>query len=406
MLQKEILLGVCGGIAAYKVPELVRLLRAKGLAVTVAMTKNAETFVTPTTLHTVSERRVLTAHWDREGDPLDHINAARRPALALIAPATANFIAKLATGIADDFLSTLAVALSCPLYVAPSMNPTMYQHASVQANLETLRRRGVHVIEPETGDTACGEEGKGRLPAPETLAAVVEKALGLTLDYAGKTVIVTAGRTEEPIDAVRYISNRSSGKMGIALAEAARDRGARVILIHGAVSHPLPEGVERVEARTAQAMCEAVERLFPSGDLLVMAAAVADFRPVTAQETKLKKEEGAPSLALEKTPDILERAGRMKHAQVLVGFAAETENVSAHARKKLMQKKLDMICANDVSRADIGFDSDFNEITFLFRDGTAKTSPRLPKEALAHLVLDEAASLIRGGRTRAAAGND
>ncbi|MEE8483437.1 MAG: bifunctional phosphopantothenoylcysteine decarboxylase/phosphopantothenate--cysteine ligase CoaBC [Nitrospinota bacterium] len=407
---REILLGVCGGIAAYKIPDLVRLLRKKGLAVRVAMTKSAELFVTPTTLHTVSGNRVFTAHWDSEGDPLDHINAARGPELALIAPATANFLGKMAGGIADDFLSTLVLALKCPVYVAPSMNPAMYQNPAVQENIGILKGRGIGIIEPETGDTACGEEGQGRLPEPETLAEFVEKELGLNLDLAGKKILVTAGRTEEPIDTVRFISNRSSGKMGIAIAEAARERGADVTLIHGAVSRPLPENTKNIEAKSAREMHEAVEKEFSECDVLIMAAAVADFRPARLIDAKIKKDEGLPAISLTPTPDILENLGRIKKGRILVGFAAETRNIIANARQKLLKKNLDMICVNDVSRSDIGFDSDYNEVTFIRRTGAgqaddAKPSGRLPKTILAHRILDETAKLLQAESRRVSGGD-
>ncbi len=407
---RKILLGVCGGIAAYKIPDLVRLLSKKGLEVRVAMTKSAELFVTPTTLHTVSGNRVFTADWDSEGDPLDHINAARGPELALIAPATANFLGKMAGGIADDFLSTLVLALKCPVYVAPSMNPAMYQNLAVQENIAILKERGIRIIEPETGDTACGEEGQGRLPEPETLAEIVEKELGLNLDLAGKKIIVTAGRTEEPLDAVRFISNRSSGKMGIAIAEAARERGAEVTLIHGAVSRPLPENTKNIEAKSAREMREAVEKEFLKCDILIMAAAVADFRPVRVTAAKIKKEGGVPSITMEKTPDILENLGRIKKGRILVGFAAETQNIIANARQKLLKKNLDMICVNDVSRNDIGFESDYNEVTFIRRADTgqtddAKPSGRLPKSMLAHRILDETAKLLQTENKRVSGGD-
>lgn len=382
------MLGITGGIAAYKTPELVRMLRRRNINVRVAMTKNAERFVTRTTLATVSENRVMTWDWDDATDPLEHITVTRGLDMALVAPATANFIAKMASGVADDLLSTMMLAVECPVFVAPSMNPRMFANPSVQENLGTLAERGIQVIQPDTGDTACGEPGEGRLPEPEHLTAIVEEVLGLHPDFEGKRIVITAGRTEEPIDAVRFISNRSSGKMGIAIAVAARDRGAKVTLIHGPVSEELPEMTKNVAVRRTEEMHDQVIKHFNDCDILIMTAAVADFRPATIFDSKIKRK-GDMTIVFSPTPDILESLGRIKKEQLLVGFAAETENHIKNAREKMFRKNLDLICVNDVSRSDIGFESSHNEISFISRNQEIRNSPRLPKGILAHRILDE-----------------
>lgn len=395
------LLGVTGGIAAYKTPDLVRLLIKKGFDVRVAMTKNAEQFVTPVSLRSVSGHRVLTADWDTQEDPFDHLNVGAGLSAALIAPATANFLGKLAHGVADDLLLTTVLALECPLYVAPAMNPRMYANPAVQENIKTLTARGITVIPPSAGAMACGDEGEGRLPALETLVALMEKAAGLNADLSGKKIIVTAGPTEEPIDAVRFISNRSSGRMGVAIAEAARERGAEVTLIHGPLAVPVPDNMTDVPVRTAKEMLDALTERFAACDMLVMAAAVSDFRPARVSDAKVKKNGAELSIALEPNPDILERLGRMKGGRVIIGFAAETENLLANAREKLMKKNLDLICANDVSRSDIGFDSAYNEVHIIGRAGEPVLLGRMEKRALAHRILDEAVKLLPPSRAAA-----
>jgi phosphopantothenoylcysteine decarboxylase/phosphopantothenate--cysteine ligase len=386
---KNVLLGVTGGIAAYKMPDLVRLLRKRNINVHVAMTEMAERFVTPMTLATVSDNTVLTSRWMERDNTLEHLDISRKTDLALIAPATANFIGKLAAGIADDVLLTIALALECPVFVAPSMNPRMYSNMAVQENLNILAQRGIHIIRPDVGDTACGEHGEGRLPQLERLAAVLEQALGLQNDLAGKKLVVTAGRTEEPLDSVRFISNRSSGKMGIALAAAARDRGAEVTLVHGVVSEPLPEMIETLSVRTAAEMNEETMRRFQECDIMIMAAAVADFKPARLHDSKIKKTGGGLTIPLVPTQDIMESMGKLKSRQILVGFAAETENHTANAREKLLRKNADLICVNDVSRDDIGFDSPYNQVTFVTRADEIRHTDRLTKKEIAQKVLDE-----------------
>lgn len=399
---KEILLGITGGIAAYKMPDLVRILRRKNIRVRVAMTRMAERFVTPMTLATVSDNKVFTYEWEENKDTLEHLDFSREVDLALIAPASANFIGKLAAGIADDVLLTMILALECPVYIAPSMNPRMYANLAVQANLKTAAERGIHIIHPDTGDTACGEHGEGRLPELERLTAVVEHALGITSDLAGKKVVITAGRTEEAIDTVRFISNRSSGKMGIALAENARDRGATVTLIHGAVSEPLPEMIETVAVRSAGDMHLAAMRLFLDCDIMIMAAAVSDFKPAIVYDSKIKKTGRDITMPFVQTQDILESLGRVKTDQILVGFAAETENFLANAREKLMKKNSDLICVNDVSRDDIGFESDYNEVAFVTRANEIRKTDRLRKSEIAKKIIDEVVQIANAQRDRAA----
>ena len=396
---KQIFLGVTGGIAAYKMPDFVRLLKKEGVDVHVAMTKSAEQFVTPAVLLAVSGNRVLTADWSHQDDPYDHLNITKDTDAALIAPATANFIAKMAHGIADDLLSTAVLALDCPVYVAPSMNPRMLQNPAVMENLRILESRGVHIIPPESGAMACGDEGKGRLPSLELLRDILLATGTRTRDFSGKRVIVTAGPTEEPIDPVRCLTNHYSGKMGAAIARAAAVRGAQVTLIHGPVAIPLPLGVETVAVRTARDMLDALESRFESCDMLVMAAAVSDYRVAVPAPRKIKKADAPPSLALVKNPDLLEIFGKKKGDRVLVGFAAETEDLTRNAREKMRLKNLDLICANDVSRPDIGFGGEYNELVIIPRGQEPLHTGRLTKEALADIVLDEAlkAAAASGG---------
>jgi len=402
---KNILLGVTGGIAAYRAPELVRLLRKSGIGVRAAMTKNAELFVTPMTLETVSERKVWQAGWKGQENPLIHLTESHDYDLALIAPATANFIGKLAGGIADDLLSTLSLALTCPVYVAPAMNPRMYSNRAVADNLDILKKRGFIVIPPAEGETACGEVGEGRLPPLSKLVEIIRHGLGLKSDMQGVKIVVTAGRTEEPLDPVRYLSNRSSGKMGLAIASAARDRGADVTLIHGVISEKTPENIKNIPVRTAREMYSAVSGAFPGCDALVMTAAVADYRPAEIARNKIKKAGGRKTIELTENPDILASMGKKKAKQIVIGFAAETENAVNNGRKKLLEKNADLICVNDVSRLDIGFDNDFNELTFVTKNG-ARHSGKLAKRTLAEEVLDIFVELTGEERRTAAGGNE
>jgi phosphopantothenoylcysteine decarboxylase/phosphopantothenate--cysteine ligase len=392
----RIALGVSGGIAAYKAAELVRLLQDKGLDVQVVMTRNAREFITPLTFAALSGHKVITEMFgETQGSSnvesaIEHIAVAQSIDTFVVAPATANVLAKMAHGIADDFLTTLCLATQAPLIVAPAMNVNMWEHAATRENLETLRRRGVRVVNPDEGYLACGMTGAGRLASPERIAQAVFETLGLREDLTGEVVLVTAGPTQEPLDAVRYISNRSSGKMGYALAEAARRRGARVLLVSGPTHLEPPTTHTCEKVRTAAEMADAVLRHADSATVIVMAAAVADFRPTTAHTGKIKKEDGPPAVKLEPTTDILaDISRRRRKGQVIVGFAAETENLVRNAAAKLRAKRLDLLVANDVSQTGAGFDVDTNIVTLLFPDGRKTALEKMSKSDVANRVLDE-----------------
>src|SRR4051794_28803317 len=383
----NIVLGVSGGIAAYKAPELVRRLRDAGGDVRVILTPNAARFVSPLALAAVSEHGVIVEQWgDPERGGVDHIELARWADLLLIAPATANILAKLAVGIADDALTTYAVAHRGAVMVAPAMNTFMLAHATVQANVATLRARGVEIIEPDSGLLACGEEGAGRLPDVPVIVERV-RAHFATRDLEGKSILVTAGPTREPIDPVRYISNRSSGKMGYAIAEAARRRGAKVTLVSGPTALAEP-AVHVVRVTTAAEMRDAV--LAAPHDIVIKAAAVADFAPVDVASQKIKKQPNVNELtiSLRKTPDILAELGSLTPRPFIVAFAAETSAVEENAREKLVRKGADLIVANDVADTSIGFDSDENEVLVIAKDGTTTRLARAAKSTIANRILD------------------
>jgi phosphopantothenoylcysteine decarboxylase / phosphopantothenate---cysteine ligase len=385
----RVVLGVSGGIAAYKAPELVRRLRDAGADVRVILTPNAARFVSPLSLAAVSDHGVIIDQW---GDPqhggVDHIELARWADVLLIAPATANVLAKLTVGIADDALTTYALAHRGVILVAPAMNTFMLQHATVQANVETLRARGVEIIGPDSGMLACGDDGPGRMPDVPVLVDRVSAHFAAR-DLEGQPVLVTAGPTREAIDPVRYISNRSSGRMGYALAEAARRRGANVTLISGPVSIPAPAGVTVQRVTTAAEMHDAVMSALPSNRIVIMAAAVADFTPAEVADKKIKKtSDGALTITLKKNPDIVAEIAQAKPRPFIVAFAAETDAVEKHAREKLEKKNVDLIVANDVSDASIGFDSDQNEVTVIARDGVTTNIARAAKIVVANRILD------------------
>lgn len=371
----KIALGVTGGIAAYKAAEIVRLLQDRGVGVQVVMTEAAQEFIRPLTFAALSGEKVITGMF-AAGDEhpnldsaVEHIGVAQSIDALLVAPATADTIAKFAHGIANDFLSTLYLATKAPVILAPAMNVNMWEHAATRANLEVLRQRGVHVVEPGSGYLACGMIGAGRLADPEHIVAATLERLGVSQDLAGETVLVTAGPTHEPIDPVRYLGNRSSGKMGYALAEAALRRGARVILVSGPTALTPPSAAETIFVETAQEMRTAVLDRWEHAGIIVMAAAVADYHVKNAAGEKIKRN-GPIELQLEPNPDILADLGSLRHASgkvspVLVGFAAETENLLENARAKLTKKRVDIIVLNDVSRADIGFNSDRNAVTIV-----------------------------------------
>jgi len=385
----NIVLGVTGGIAAYKTPELVRRLRDAGADVRVIVTPNATRFVAPLALATVSNHGVITDQWgDSEKGGVDHIELARWAELLLIAPATANIIAKLAVGIADDALSTYAVAHRQQIAVAPAMNWAMLQHPTVVQNLETLRRRGVEIIDPESGPLAEGEEGLGRLA---DIPVIVERVQQLfrPKDLQGRSILVTAGPTREPIDPVRYLSNRSSGKMGFAMAEAAQKRGASVMLVSGPTSVIPPAGVSVTRVTTASQMHDAVMQNLRGQQIVIKAAAVADFTPAATAAQKIKKEQGNElTITFKKNPDIIDSIAAAVPRPFIVAFAAETESIEENAREKLLRKKADLIVANDVGDASIGFDSDENEVLVISRDGRTMKIAKAPKLVIANRILD------------------
>jgi phosphopantothenoylcysteine decarboxylase/phosphopantothenate--cysteine ligase len=389
---------VTGGIAAYKAAELVRALERQALEVHVVMTEAACKFVQPLTFAALTGHKVITGLWEETGNTYDaaieHISEAQWADAVVVAPATANILAKFAHGIADDFISTLYLATQAPVLVAPAMNTNMWEHPATQANLDILRQRGVRIIEPGTGELACGTVGVGRMAEPEAIAEAVLNALGSHHDLAGEVVLVTAGGTREALDPVRYLGNRSSGKMGYALAEAAESRGAKVILISGPSALHAPVHCELMRITTAEEMRQAVLERMAEATLVIKAAAVADYRAVTVSGQKLKRR-GPLTLELEPTEDILaEVVRRRRPGQLIVGFAAETENRMENGRAKLLAKGADAIVVNDVSGKDIGFDADNNAATFLTLS-TAIELPKMSKRSLADRILDEILALRR-----------
>ena len=388
MEKPNIVLGVTGGIAGYKALELVRLLVQDSCSVRVVMTREATEFVTPLSFQTLSGSPVATDLFSlTQESEIGHINLADTADLLVIAPATANIVAKLAAGIADDLLTTVVLATQAPLLVVPSMNVHMLAHPMVQANLAKLRAAGTHVMEAAAGYLACGYEGKGRLPEP---AAIVEqiRALLRPRDLAAEKIIVTAGPSREPLDPVRFISNRSSGKMGYALARAAARRGAQVVLVSGPTALAPPEGVRTVPVVTAEEMREAVLAEFDSATAVFMAAAVADYRPRSTSNSKMKRAGDAIRLDFIPNPDIVAELGDRKRHQIVVGFAAETESLVENARAKLQRKNLDLLVANDITAEGSGFDVDTNAVTLLDRDGTATPLPVMSKDTVADRIYD------------------
>ena len=387
----KVALGVTGGIAAYKAAELVRLLQDRGIRVQVVMTRAAQEFVRPLTFAALSGEKVITdlfgagAEEPNIDSAVEHIAVAQAIDALVVAPATADVIAKFAHGEANDFLTTLFLATTAPVVIAPAMNVNMWDNAATQANVQTLKARGVNVVEPDSGYLACGMVGAGRLAANETIVFAVLKALKAEQDLTGETVLITAGPTREPIDPVRYIGNRSSGKMGYALAEAALRRGAKVILISGPTALKPPASAKVIQVQTAQQMREAVMAHFDRATIVIKAAAVADFT-VRAADEKIKRK-GPMTLELEPTTDILAEVGAKKGSRIVIGFAAETNDVLANARKKLESKSLDAIVLNDVSQPGIGFDSERNAVTILTH-ASAETVPETSKWEVAHRVLD------------------
>jgi len=386
--KKNIILGVSGGIAAYKSVELLRLLVKQEASVRVMMTKNAQWFVGPLTFEALSGQPVCTDLFEKNDDAsIRHIQWAEVADAVVIAPATANIIGKLSGGIADDALSTFLLAVTCPVIVCPSMNTHMFQSPAVQRNLETLRTDGHFIIAPETGTLACGTTGPGRLPEPEDIVDRIAYYLS-TKDLKDKKILVTAGPTREPVDPVRFISNPSSGKMGFAVARAAEYRGGEVTLITGPTHLPDPNNVKVIRVQTAREMARAVFDNMAHSDIIIKTAAVSDYRPKDPAVQKIKKEKGERVLYLERTQDILKEIGRRKKDQILVGFAAETENLEQHAETKRVEKNLDIIVGNIVGEPSSGFGADTNKVTLFYKDGTQEPLPVMEKGAVAHILLD------------------
>ena len=388
----KIILGVGGGIAAYKSAEIARLLMQEGHAVQAVMTSAAQEFIRPLTFAALTGRKTLTDLFAMES-AIEHIAVAQENELMAIAPATADLIAKLAHGLADDFLTTLYLAFTGAVVVAPSMNSNMWLHPATQGNLETLRQRGHRIVEPDSGYLACGMTGPGRLADPAAIVEAIRSESRRRHDLDGETVLITAGPTQEPLDPVRYISNRSSGKMGYAMAEAATARGARVILISGPVHLAPPRGLEVVPVRTAVEMRDKVFENLASASIVVKAAAVADFHLSKVPEQKVKKTAARISLELDPTPDILAELGRKKGDRLLIGFAAETQNLHQEARRKLESKNCDMVVGNLVGGSETGFESDENQVVLALATGELISLPRAPKREIADRIFDEVLKL-------------
>src|SRR5216683_2454709 len=395
----KIALGVSGGVAAYKAAEILRLLQDRGIRVQVVMTHAAQEFVRPLTFAALSGEKVITdmfgsgsgADTANVDSAIEHIEVAQSIDALVVVPATADVLARFAQGIANDFLSTLYLATTAPVVVAPAMNVNMWNHEATQANLEILRKRGVRIVEPGEGYLACGMTGSGRLAENETIVAAVMEALGASQDLAGETVLVTAGPTREKIDPVRYLTNRSSGRMGYAIAEAALRRGARVLLVSGPTALKPPSAAEVTWVESASQMLEAVLRLLPEASIVIKAAAVSDYTVINPPDQKLKRK-GAMTLELEATADILKEITLRKTNQIVIGFAAETENVLENARQKLAAKHLDAIVVNDVSREGVGFDSERNAVTIITHHEVLEV-PETTKWEVAQRVLDQIAEL-------------
>ncbi|MBM7855737.1 phosphopantothenoylcysteine decarboxylase/phosphopantothenate--cysteine ligase [Desulfohalotomaculum tongense] len=385
---KKITVGIAGGIAAYKAAELVSGLVKNGADVRVVMTASAREFIQPLTFSALSGNTVYTDMFDsshRYG--VTHIELAQNADLLVVAPATANIIAKAANGIADDLLSTIILAANIPVMICPAMNTVMYNNPVVQQNIEKLCQLGCRIVGPNSGILACGAKGPGRMSEPREILQAIKRFFAP--DLAGVNILVSAGPTREPLDPVRYLTNRSSGKMGYNLARAAAERGGNVVLVSGPVNLPPPAGVELIKVETAEQMRRAMLDNFSAADIVLKAAAVADYRPKHAAGEKIKKNDDAVALQLVKNPDILAELGQLKKHQILVGFAAETGNIQEYARKKLEQKNLDMIVANNVSEEGAGFDVDTNIVTIIYRNGDMKKLPRMSKYAVAQSILDE-----------------
>jgi phosphopantothenoylcysteine decarboxylase/phosphopantothenate--cysteine ligase len=394
-LNKRVALAISGGIAAYKAAEILRGLQRVGCTVRVAMTRRACEFIQPLTFRALSGSHVIVDDYAPDNpDPIAHITFSQTVDLFLVAPATANLIAKFANGIADDFVTSTYLASTAPVLIAPAMNTAMWQHPATQRNLEKLKADGVHVVDPDEGEMACGAFGPGRLSEPEIVVAAALEILRTNeadQDLAGEHLLITVGATREAIDPVRFLSNNSSGRMGFAIAEAARMRGARVTVIAGYTSAGLPPDIQLARVTSAEEMQQAVLHQLPEASVFIGTAAVADYRPVRRSEQKIKKSDSSLSLQLERTPDILQEVSAARRDDLLViGFAAESENILDNAREKMRAKNLDAIVANDITRQDVGFDTTTNEVTIISRDRKAPIHvPLMPKLNVANIILDE-----------------
>ena len=394
----RILLGVGGGIAAYKAAELARALMERGAAVETIMTAGAREFIQPLTFAALTGNKVVTGLFassatasseETLSSAIEHIRIARDNDLLVVAPCTADLLAKFANGLADDFLSTTYLAFTGKVVLAPAMNTAMWNHPATQRNLATLRERGHVIVDPDAGHLACGEVGPGRLADPQKIADIVIRTLQVRRDLEGETVLITAGPTQEPLDPVRYISNRSSGKMGYSLAEAAKARGARVILVSGPVHLSPPAGVDVVRVQTALEMRDAVLAHLPASTIIIKSAAVADYHVANIPQQKVKKTAAKVSIDLDPTPDILAECGRRKEDRILIGFAAETQNIVEEAKRKMTTKNCDMVVGNLVSQEGIGFESDSNEVTLVMRSGDIVKIQKAPKREIADRIFDQ-----------------
>jgi len=392
---EKIALGVSSSIAIYKACEIIRRFQEKKFQVQVIMTKNSTHFISPLLFSALSGRKTLVDPFEEESSAsIEHVSLAKEISLLLVAPATANIIGKFASGVADDFLSTFFLVVRCPVLIAPAMNEAMYLHRQTQASIQRLKALGVRFVEPEKGQLACQEEGWGRLAASEKIIEEGLKLIKKSKSLKGKTILITAGPTHEPLDPVRFISNRSSGKMGYELAEEALSRGAEVILISGPTQLMPPSKAELKQVKTAGDMAKEVQKSFPRADVVIMAAAVSDFRFAEISSQKIKKGELAKRVELIQTPDILRNLGQKKKGKVLVGFAAETQNVVDNALRKMKEKKLDLVVANDVSQKEIGFESDFNQVSIVNPKGKVFQTERMSKREISQIIFDKIEEII------------
>ncbi|MBE0460329.1 MAG: bifunctional phosphopantothenoylcysteine decarboxylase/phosphopantothenate--cysteine ligase CoaBC [Candidatus Aminicenantes bacterium] len=392
---KKVVLGVCSSISIYKACEIVRLFQKNSIQVQVIMTKNATKLISPLLFSSLTGRKTVVDPFQGEfQERIEHVSLAKEISLFLVAPATANIIGKFANGIADDFMSTFYMAIECPVLIAPAMNDAMFWHKQTQNNIQKLKDFGVNFVDPEKGYLACGDEGWGRLAAPEK---IVEQGLFLmskSLSLKGKTVLVTAGPTREYMDPVRFLSNLSSGKMGYAIADEAMRRGAKVYLVSGPTHLTVPKGTEIIKVETAEEMEKEVLKRFDLVDIVVMAAAVSDFKFSKPASKKIKKSGAPKSMSIIQTPDVLKKLGERKGKKILIGFAAETDNVVQNALDKIKQKNLDLIIANEASKAGIGFESDFNQVTIIYPDGKTVCTKKQTKDAISRIILDKIEEIV------------